>query len=153
MGVKRYDKILMKLNDLLLMNHEVEKIFSKIQYDDVDSSLKSFFKEKEIERSEFCTMLQNESKKLETKIDDSIMLNRRNHLTKLNLKKILRYDKDVDLFRQVNNVMQLSIYEYNEFLMEMNLPLSLCKLLIKQRDCIESSLHHITREAEAMRLA
>lgn len=150
MSAKRYDKILIELNDLFLMNHQVGKIFLKIQDHVVDGSLKSFFKEKEVERNEFCKLLQNESNKLEEKIDNSIMLNRRNHLTKLNLKKLFHFNKDLDLFMQVNRIMQLSIDKYNELLMEMNMPLSLCKLLVRQRDSVQSSMYLIEREAVSM---
>ena len=81
-------------------------------------------------------MLQNESKKLETKVDSSIMLQRRNHLTELSFKNLLRYDKNIDLFLQVNNIMQFSLEKYNDLLMEMNMSLPLCKLLVKQRDIL-----------------
>mgnify|MGYP003634047710 CR=1 FL=1 len=143
----------MKLNDLFLMNQQVGKIFSRIQDDVVDGNLKSFFKEKELERNEFCKMLQNESKKLETKVDSSIMLQRRNHLTELSFKNLLRYDKNIDLFLQVNNIMQFSLEKYNDLLMEMNMSLPLCKLLVKQRDSIQSSSFLIEREADAMGFA
>jgi len=105
LGLKQYDKILMKLNDLFLMNQQVERIFSKMQGDVADANLKAFFKEKELERKRFCEMLQNESKKLEIKVDNSIMLQRRN------------------------------------------------KLLVKQRDCIQTSSFLIEREADAMGFA
>lgn len=153
MGLKQYDKILMKLNDLFLMNQQVERIFSKMQGDVADANLKAFFKEKELERKRFCEMLQNESKKLEIKVDNSIMLQRRNHLTELSFKKLLSYDKNSNLLRQVNNLMQISIAKYNDLLMEMNLSLPLCKLLVKQRDCIQTSSFLIEREADAMGFA
>ncbi len=153
MGVKQYDKILMKLNDLFLMNQQVERIFSKIQNDVEDANLKAFFKEKEIERKRFCEMLQNESKKLEAKVENSIMLKRRNHLTELSFKKLLSYDKNSNLLRQVNNLMQINIAKYNDLLMEMNLSLTLCKLLVKQRDSIQSSSFLIEREADALGFA
>ncbi|MFI1745101.1 hypothetical protein [Thalassobellus sediminis] len=135
------------------MNQQVGKIFSKMQGDVPDVNLKTFFKEKELERKRFCEMLQNESKKLETKVDNSIMLQRRNHLTELSFKKSLRYEKSSNLLRQVNNLMQFSIVKYNDLLMEMNLSLPLCKLLVKQRDCIQSSLFLVEREADAMGFA
>ncbi|MFI1773014.1 hypothetical protein [Thalassobellus citreus] len=141
------------MNDLFLMNQQVGKIFSKMQGDVPDVNLKTFFKEKELERKRFCEMLQNESKKLETKVDNSIMLQRRNHLTELSIKKSLRYEKSSNLLRQVNNLMQFSIMKYNDLLMEMNLSLPLCKLLVKQRDCIQSSLFLVKREADAMGFA
>lgn len=147
MGAKGYDKILMKLNDLLLMNHQVEKTFTKVQKDVVDDGLKFFFKEKASERNRFGELLQGELKKLELKAEKSIMLSRRNQLTTLNFRNLLRFDDDVDLFKQVYNVMELSVEKYNELLMEMNLPLSLCKMLIRQRDYIQSSSDLIKMEA------
>ncbi|MEP1487971.1 MAG: hypothetical protein ABJK28_06060 [Algibacter sp.] len=136
------------MNDLFLMNQQVEKSYAKIQEDIVDASLKSFFKEKAIERNGFCELLQKELNKLETKIDNPLMMNRRNRLASLNFKKLLHFDEDIDLFKQVYSVMQLSVRKYNELLMEMHLPLSLCKLLIKQRDRIQSSLDLMRKEVE-----
>lgn len=147
MGAKRYDRILMKLNDLFLMNYQVGKSFSKVHNDVIDDELKLFFKEKTVERNQFGELLQAELNKLGAGDANSLMLNRRNHLTKLNFKKLLHLDDDGDLFKQVYKVMQLSIEKYNELLMEMHLPLSLCKLLIKQRDHIQTSFELIKREA------
>lgn len=146
--VRRYDKIVTKLNDLLLMNHQVGKTFFKLQNNVGDDSLKSYFDKKVIERNQFGELLQEELKKIETKVDTlPLMQNRRNHLRMLNLKKVLHIENNLDLFKQVYKVLQLSIKKYNELLMEMHLPLSLCKLLIKQRDHIQSSLDLIKKEA------
>ena len=34
--MKQYDKILIKLNDLFLMNHQVEETFAKVECDAVE---------------------------------------------------------------------------------------------------------------------
>lgn len=146
MGVKRYDRILIKLNDLFVMNHQVEETFAKVQDNVEDRNLQSFVKEKIIERNQFGESLENELKKLETKTNNSLVLARRNGLKKFNFKRLLNFNDDIDLLKQVYKMMQLSVKKYNELLMEMHLPLSLCKLLIRQRDRIQNSLEVMQRE-------
>ena len=41
-----------------------------------------------------------------------------------------------------------SIEKYNELLMEINLPLSVCKLLVKHRDSIYSNMNAMKRQEE-----
>ncbi|GAA4232948.1 hypothetical protein GCM10022291_08840 [Postechiella marina] len=146
MGVKRYDRILIKLNDLFVMNHQLEETFAKVQDNVEDRNLQSFVKQKIIERNQFGESLENELKKLETKTNNSLVLARRNGLKKFNFKRLLNFNDDIDLLKQVYKMMQLSVKKYNELLMEMHLPLSLCKLLIKQRDRIQNSLEVMQRE-------
>lgn len=137
----------MKLKDLLFMNQEVQKTFLKVQSDSIDHGLKSFFKAKVTERNTFGKLLQAELNKLEAKAKTSILMQNRSHYFRSpNLKNVLQIHRDLDLFNQVYKVLQVSIKKYNALLMEIDLPLSLCKLLIKQRDRIQSSLDLIKQE-------
>lgn len=137
----------MKLKDLLFMNQEVQKTFLKVQSDSIDYGLKSFFKAKVTERNTFGKLLQAELNKLEAKAKTSILMQNRSHYFRSpNLKNVLQIHRDLDLFNQVYKVLQVSIKKYNALLMEIDLPLSLCKLLIKQRDRIQSSLDLIKQE-------
>lgn len=137
----------MKLKDLLFMNQEVQKTFAKVQSDSIDHGLKSFFKAKVTERNTFGKLLQAELNKMETKAKTSILMQNRSHCFRSpNLKNVLQIHRDLDLFNQVYKVLQVSIKKYNALLMEIDLPLSLCKLLIKQRDRIQSSLDLIKQE-------
>lgn len=137
----------MKLKDLLFMNQEVQKTFAKVQSDSIDHGLKSFFKAKVTERNTFGKLLQAELNKMETKAKTSILMQNRSHFFRSpNLKNVLQIHRDLDLFNQVYKVLQVSIKKYNALLMEIDLPLSLCKLLIKQRDRIQSSLDLIKQE-------
>lgn len=144
--MKRYDRILTKLNDLSLMNYQVEKTYAKAVKDVTDERMKTFFKEKGAERKQFDALLQVEIKKLESKVDNALMINRRNHLVKMNIKNLMDFENERELLNAVYKITELSIEKYNELLMEMHMSLSLCKLLIKQRDHMQSSLHLIRRQ-------
>lgn len=143
---KRYDRIFMKLNDLSLMNYQVGKTYEKAIKNVPDDALKDFFRKKGVERSNFGELLQREITKLEGNNEGSLMLDRRNHLIKMNFKNLLHFENEKELFTAVHKIMLLSIEKYNELLMEIHLPLSLCKLLIKERDYIQSSLGLIKRK-------
>lgn len=147
METSRYDKIITKLNGLLLMNALVEKTFTQVESTFTHYNLASFFKEKAIERNQFNQLLQQELKKLETKFGALLRLqNRVNHHRMLQLKKEFSIDTNLQLFKQVYIILKLSVKKYNDLLMEMHLPLSLCKLLVKQRDRIQASLNTILEE-------
>jgi hypothetical protein len=61
--------------------------------------------------------------------------------------------KDDDLLNDNENILleifgllQTSIISYNDLLQEINLPLSLCKILIRQRDNIQDTMRVFQRE-------
>lgn len=143
--MKRYDKILTKLNDLLIMNEEVVKIYAKMLKTDSGNRLKAFFMDRGAERQEFGKLMQNEIKKLGVEEEDSIMLRRRSKLVRVNFRNLLELDDERDLLNGVYEIEQLSVKKYNELLVEMNLPLSSCKLLIKQLDKVQLRLNLIKR--------
>ncbi len=97
------------------------------------------------ERQEFGKLMQNEIKKLGVEEEDSIMLRRRSKLVRVNFRNLLELDDERDLLNRVYEIEQLSVKKYNELLVEINLPLSSCKLLIKQLDKVQFMLNLIKR--------
>lgn len=134
--MKCYHKILRKLNDLQIMNNEIEKVYLKALKEISNNKLRAFFQKKGFEKSQFVRLLQGEINKLKMQ-NNSIELDRRFSPVSTNYSKLLHIDNDGDLYESAYKIEQFSVEKYNELLMELNLPLSLCKLLIKQRDRIE----------------
>ncbi len=143
--MKGSNNFLSKLNELIIMNEEVEKTYKEILKDILVEEFKPFFKDKIQVRNQFGQLLLKEVNKLGDKEQEPIMLNRRNKLIRSSLKKSLKINKALNLQNEVYRIEQFSIDKYNELLMEMNLPLKLCKLLIKQRDTIQYTSRLIER--------
>lgn len=139
-------KILKKLNDLLIMNHEIETTYLEgLEYVYRDD-LKTYFRERSFERYEFGKLLQSEIQKLNKNSEYS----KNNFINfskiKMNIKNALLFQYEVDLLREIREIKYLTINVYNDLLLEHGLPLSLCKLLIRQRDQIQDNLTLLERE-------
>ena len=63
-------------------------------------------------------------------------------------KTLLLLNNEDDLIDEVVALKRLSIEKYNDVLREINLPLSVCKLLVKQRDSIYSNMNAMKRHEE-----
>lgn len=135
--MKGSNNFLSKLNELIIMNEEVENTYKKILKAPPVEDFSTFFRGEVEVRNQFNKLLVKEMKKLDYKEQDSMMLNRRDKLIRASLKKSLQINTDFNLHDEVFRIEQFSIEQYNELLMEMNLPLKLCRLLIKQRDAIQ----------------
>ncbi|WP_298339889.1 DUF2383 domain-containing protein [uncultured Algibacter sp.] len=143
--MKGSNNFLSKLNELIIMNEEVEKTYKKIQKNTSNEEFIPFFKDKIEVRNQFGQLLLKEVNKLGDKEQESIMLNRRNKLIRSSFKKSLQINDELNLQNEVYRIEQFSVEKYNELLMEMNLPLKLCKLLIRQRDIIQYTSRLIER--------
>lgn len=143
--MKGANNFISKLNELIIMNDEVEKTYGKILKNGSSEAFISFFKDKITMRNQFGKLLLKEVNKLEVKDQKSIMLTRRYKLIRTDMKKTLQVNSNRSLQNEVFRIELLSIEKYNELLMEMNLPLTICKLLIKQRDAIQYTSRLIER--------
>ena len=137
--MKYSENFSIKLNDLLNMNFEVEKFFLEAFNNATDNTLKTFFKERQIKRSEYSMEIRNEISKNNIAPKSVNVLNSYNYKNQRNTKSkdVLINEENllVVVFRLIND----SIERYNELLSEMNLPLSFCKILAKQRDDIQDT--------------
>ncbi|WP_242203988.1 DUF2383 domain-containing protein [Aestuariivivens insulae] len=149
--MKLSDKVVTKMNNLLMLNYEVEKMYLDA-FDIVeDERLKVFFRERAFERNESARALRGQIIKLgfEPKSFDRLnKLSNRYYIIWKNIRPLLKEGNIPELLDQVCSVKQWSMDNYNSLLQEINLPLSLCKLLASQRDLLQSNMHTIkAREA------
>ena len=146
MKIRNSEKIITKVNDLLMMNYEAEKIFTEAHNIVDDSDLKSFFSELAFERNEFIRALQKETIKIvekPKKFEGLNKLSRAYYIFWRNLRPLLKEDNSPELLDQICNIKEWSIDNYNDLLQELNLPLSLCKLLAEQRDLLHYKMNSI----------
>lgn len=136
---------LRKLNNLLNMNYEIEQIYLGALENVTDDNLKSFFRAQGYKRHQFGKDLSAEIEKFGGKVTHSE--SRSNHLYKIdvNFRNIMLMENESDVLDEVYRIKQLNIEHYNDLLREMNMPLSVCKLLVKQRDAIETAMHAMKR--------
>lgn len=147
-GIKRMrnrEKILNKLNDLLVTNEGLENIYEEASKAAVGESLKTFFAERAEERRKYNQKLGVEMKKLLG--DSSLPKGSANGSYKISMAfRNLIFMKDHNLIvNEICRIKEISINKYNALLSELNLPLSLCKLLSAQRDNIQSNMNAIKR--------
>jgi len=147
-GIKRMrnkEKILNKLNDLLITNQGLEDIYEEASKAVVGESLKAFFTERAEERRRYNQKLSKEMEKLVGNAKP--LKNSANGSYKVSMAfRNLIFMKDHRLIvNEVCRIKEISINKYNALLSELNLPLSLCKLLSAQRDNIQSNMNAIRR--------
>lgn len=146
MKIKHSEKVITKANNLLMMNYEVEKIYKDAHDIVVDENLKSFFKELAFERNKFISALEKETIKLGEKPQSFKGLNklsRAYYILWRNLRPLLKENNSPELLDQICNIKEWSIDNYNDLLQEFNLSLSLCKLLVEQRDLIHYKMNSL----------
>lgn len=146
--MKSFEKILGKLNNLLIVNYEVEKIYSEALDLATDDNLKAFFRERAFERNEFGRQLRGEMVKFGGKPKKINGLSSDFDRMWTNFKNYILLNNEYDLMEEVYKLKTKSIEKYNELLSEINLPLSTCKLLVKQRDSIYSNMNAMKRQEE-----
>lgn len=137
------EEVVNKINNILIMNYEAEKMYLDALDKVEDDELKSFFRERGFERNEFARALRHEIIKLGIKPQDLGRLSARFHLIWKDIRPLLKPNHQPELLDQICNLKMWNINNYNRLLQEINLPLSFCKLLASQRDDIQSNMHAI----------
>ncbi|MEJ2113103.1 MAG: DUF2383 domain-containing protein [Flavobacteriaceae bacterium] len=135
-----------KLNDLLNMNYEVEKIYLEAFNSVTDDTLKTFFKDRQNKRREFSLELRNEIEDLNIAPRSVNILSKYYHKNQMNIKDDDLLNDNENILLEIFGLLQTSINSYNDLLQEINLPLSLCKILIRQRDNIQDTMRVFQRE-------
>ena len=146
--MKYTGRMIEKLNSLLIMNNEVEKLYTEALNLVKEDNFSAFFREQAYERNEFGKELKIEIEKLEVAPKELVALSRAFYLKRMNFKNLIKLNAEAELFNEVYTLKVNSINNYNALLMERNLPLSLCKVLIKQRDRIQVKLNALKREEQ-----
>ncbi|WP_242131310.1 DUF2383 domain-containing protein [Aestuariivivens marinum] len=146
MKVKQSEKVIIKINNLLEMNFEIEKIYLDSVEIVNDKRLKTFFRERAFERNEFGRGLRKQIIKLGGEPKNFDKLNRlssRYYILWKNIRPMLNDNRETELLDQICSIKQWSIDNYNSLLQEINLSLSLCKLLVGQRDALHVNMNAI----------
>ena len=111
--------------------------------------MKAIFKQSSLERNGFGKDLKLEILKLNGKPEYSKKLKSDLYKHWMNLRNFLLFEDEKNLLEEVYSLKALSVKKYNELLSEMSLPLSTCKLLMRQRDTIEDGMVLLKRQKEA----
>ena len=146
--MKRSDRIFEKVNNLLTANYKAEKIYSEISRTISGEPLKMFFKERKIKRHNFNKVIINELDRHNIIPKAATTLG--NYNTKMKLKGSgINLLNSGDQFQiEVIRLKNESLNRYNDLLLELSLPLSLCKALSKQRDDIQSAMLILSKDEE-----
>ncbi|GAA4294289.1 DUF2383 domain-containing protein [Aestuariibaculum suncheonense] len=139
-------RVFYKVNELLIFNSGVEKVYLEA-YDSVkNEDLKAFFNERAFERNQFTKDLKAEMESIEEKSQQSAGLSTNFYEIWRNFRNLVLMDNENGLLNEVYRLKEVSIEMYNQLLMEPNLPLSVCKLLGKQRDSIQAAMNMMKRD-------
>ena len=141
--MKQLEKIFRRVNELLIMNYEIELIYLEAHDIVNDEDLKTFFRERHFERNEFGRALKREVVKLGGSPKGLNDLSDRYYKGWMKFKELLDTDNEFELLNEISKIKRLNIAAYNKLLQERNLSLSLCKLLVKQRDNVQMSLNSL----------
>lgn len=141
--MKHLEKIFRQVNELLIINYEVEIIYLEAHDIVKDEDLRTFFRERNFERNQFGRALQREVVKLGGSPKVLNDLSDRYYKGWIKFKELLDTDNEFEVLKEISNIKRLNIAVYNKLLQERNLSLSLCKLLVKQRDNIQMSLNSL----------
>ncbi|WP_240572106.1 DUF2383 domain-containing protein [Aestuariibaculum lutulentum] len=139
-------RVFYKVNELLVFNSGVEKVYLEA-YDSVENEeLKAFFNERAFERNQFSKDLKTEMENIEDKSSQPAGLSTNFYEIWRNFRNLILMDNESGLLNEVYRLKEVSVEMYNQLLMEPNLPLSVCKLLGKQRDSIQAAMNTMKRD-------
>ena len=123
----------------------MENIYTEAFKTIENEGLKLFFEEQSQECKKYSDQLVTEIEKLVGKSKFSEAIGKESYKVSMNFRSLI-FLKDHDrLLKQVYRIKYLTINKYNTLLSELNLPLSVCKLLVEQRDSIQAAMNAIKR--------
>ncbi|MFL1012524.1 DUF2383 domain-containing protein [Flavisericum labens] len=143
--MRNKEKVLKKLNDLLVTNNELENIYEEALKASEDDSLKIFFEDRKEDRKTYNEQLILEIENLVGDSNFSKTVGKDSYKVSMNFRGLIFLKNHSLIVKEVCRIKQISINKYNALLSELNLPLSVCKLLSEQRDNIQSHMNAIKR--------
>lgn len=144
--MKTKEKFINNLNSLLIMNTEVEKIYTELIDKVSDEDLKHFFSEQGEQRHEFSNDLKAEIISLGGSYENRGRMHSELYKFWMNIRNFVMFNKSEEsLMSEVRDMQSITINKYNDLLRMLGLPLTICKLLIKQRDRIQDAKDSIER--------
>ncbi|QQY83239.1 PA2169 family four-helix-bundle protein [Tamlana sp. s12] len=146
--MKTKEKFISNLNSLLIMNAEVEKIYTELVDKVSDEDLKTFFSQQGMQRGEFSKDLKAKIVSLGGSYENKGRVQSELYKFWMNIRNFVMFNKSEEsLMNEVRDMQGLTINKYNDLLRMLGLPLSICKLLIKQRDRIQDAKDSIERHS------
>ncbi|KAA5827943.1 DUF2383 domain-containing protein [Algibacter amylolyticus] len=146
--MKYSEKLLKGLNDLLTLNYEVEKIYIEALNAVTDTELKTFFKERGLERNEFgkdlMVEIENLNTEMELKFDGK--LENGFYVTWMNFRRLFLFEDKVNLYLEICKLKELTISKYDDLLNQKELPHSTITVLERQKAQIQKALNAIIIE-------
>ncbi|KAB1067986.1 DUF2383 domain-containing protein [Tamlana haliotis] len=144
--MKNNSNILLNLNSLLVMNYEAEKVYVELVDNVDDDELIYFFKENSAKRKTFIDALKSEILKLDGDYNTGVRAPSELYHSWLRIRKLMiKPGNDEGLIREIRATQTVTIEKYNDLLRMLGLPLSVCKLLMIQRDVIQNAKDAIDR--------
>lgn len=114
--MKSLQKKLDKLNNLLIMNYEVEKIYLEALDLAMNDNLKAFFRERAFERNEFIRQLRQETAKFNRIPKEFGVLSDSYREILRNFKDLILSENEEDLFEEIYSLKDFNINMYNDLL-------------------------------------
>lgn len=147
--MKRSNLIISRLNELLAINHYVEKIYLDALHEVENDHLKHFCRAMAFERSEFCRFIGAEiiQQGGEPKYPDHIK--HKSDLLRSNLNYIICVGDNKALLAELIRIKTWSIEKYEENLKQVQYPEHISELLNNQKALLVSSLKSVEVEGEA----
>jgi len=132
-----------KLNDLLNLNYQVEQIYDDLLEDVNDEDIITLIRRRRFERKQNSDMLRKKIIELKGFPKSFEALDNIYYRSLFNIKKLINKEETNKAIDKLCRIEEQSIANYNAFLQERNVPLSICKILVVQRDRIQKSLNKL----------
>ena len=138
------EDILIKLNELIEKAFDAEKGFIKASQHVDSPRLKTFFKEKAIERNEFVMELTRTLKAKGMNITEmSGSLSGTLHRAWIDTKALFSLDEDKSMIEEVRNSEHAAIEDYEDLLNNYELNQEIRVILLKQKNTIQMNLNRV----------
>lgn len=131
------------LNELLEKNYDTEKVYKTAAGDVKNERLKSFFKEKAMQRYDFGHELKTEIKSFGESPDKGSSVTGDTHRAWMNLKTAFSSDNEEAVLEETIRAEKAAVEDYNKMIKADGFPPTTANLLIKQRNAIERSLTEV----------
>ena len=139
--MKYSEKISNKLNELLIKNYDAEKGYINAFKNIESDRLKTFFKRRASERSQFAKDLRTEILRYGQLPEDSGSFKGAVHRNWMTLKSTFSSNNEEAILEEAIRGEESSLDAYNEILKDRDLPPSIDNMLIKQRDAIKAAIN------------
>lgn len=132
-----------KLNELLEKNYDTEKVYKTAADNVKNIRLKSYFKEKAMQRYDFGHELKAEIGSFGETPDKGSSIEGDAYRAWMNLKAAFSSDNEESVLEETIRAEKAAVEDYNKVIKADGFPPTTANLLIKQRNAIERSLNEV----------